>query len=69
MASGRKTRQGNPHPGGFKAELRVKPLPAGAEQYARQYFINLMLTGHLIVSPDGAIMSKDNLEKAMETWG
>lgn len=53
----------------FKAELRIKPLPAGAEQYARQYFINLMLTGYIIVSPDGAIMSKDNIKQAMETWG
>jgi hypothetical protein len=53
----------------FKHELKVKPLPAGAEEYARQYFINLMLTGHIIVAPDGAIMSRDNLKKAMETWG
>lgn len=53
---------------GFKAELKIKPLPAHAQEFAKQYFINLMLSGYIIVSSDGAIMSKENIEKAMETW-
>lgn len=67
MANGPKTK----HQGtkAFKAELKIKPLPAGVEEYAKQYFINLILTGHLIIAPDGAIMNKDNIKQAMEAWG
>jgi hypothetical protein len=63
-----KRRQGNPNPGGFKAELKIKPLPASSEEAAKQYLINLVLSGYILVSEEGAIISKKNIREALETW-
>lgn len=52
----------------FKAELKIKPLPAAAEEYAKQYFINLVLQGFTIVGPGGASVSKGNIEEIMRAW-
>ena len=56
---------------GFKAELKVKALPAAAEEYAKQYFINLMLQGYTLLAPaseGGKVMNAENVEAALEAW-
>lgn len=52
----------------FKSELTIKPLPTSAEEYAKQYFINLVLQGFTIISPTGYSIDKRNIEQALETW-
>lgn len=52
----------------FQSELKVKPLPAIAEQYAKQYFINLLLQGYTIIGPNGEVMNKYNVKEAVEAW-
>ena len=54
--------------GGFQAELKIKPLPAAAEEYAKQYLINLLLQGYQIVGPTGGIMNRNNVREALEAW-
>lgn len=63
-----KKKQSPANPSGFKAELKIKPLPVQAEEYAMQYFINLVLQGFIFISPNGYCISKDNIKEAMETW-
>jgi hypothetical protein len=54
--------------GQFKHELKIKPLPAAAEEYAKQYLINLLLQGYTVIGPGGATMNKYNIKEAMEAW-
>lgn len=71
MSSKKHTRQGNMNPDKFKAQRDIRPIPSEGQEYCRQYFINLMLTGYTLVAPPelgGGVMTAFNIDKALEAW-